>query len=67
MEGAQQPRPPQQTARVTVTDIDMPFWSMVRFMVKWAVAAIPALVLLLAAAFGAGLIFGPGYNGVAPA
>jgi hypothetical protein len=24
----------------------MPFWSMVVFMVKWAIAAIPALVIL---------------------
>jgi hypothetical protein len=32
--------------RVIVTDIHMPFWSMVRFMVKWAFAAIPALIIL---------------------
>jgi hypothetical protein len=32
--------------RVTVTDVDMPFLSMVRFMVKWAIAAIPALLIL---------------------
>ncbi len=44
--------------RVTVTDIDMPFGSMVVFMLKWALAAIPAgliLVLLgviLSVAFG---------------
>lgn len=31
---------------VAVTDIRMPFWSMVVFMVKWAIAAIPALVIL---------------------
>jgi len=37
----------QESARhVVVTDIRMPFWSMVIFMVKWAVAAIPALLLL---------------------
>ncbi len=34
-------------ARVTVTDIDMPFWSMVRFMIKWAVATIPAMIILV--------------------
>ena len=33
--------------RVIVTDIHMPFWSMVRFMVKWTVAAIPAIVILV--------------------
>lgn len=32
--------------RVVVTDIRMPFWSMVVFMVKAAIAAIPALLLL---------------------
>lgn len=31
---------------VIVTDIRMPFWSMVVFMVKWAIAAIPAFVIL---------------------
>ena len=39
--------------RVVVTDIRMPFWSMVRFMVKWAIAAIPALIIL--AVIGAAL------------
>jgi hypothetical protein len=33
--------------RVSVTDVDMPFLSMVRFMVKWAVASIPALLILM--------------------
>ncbi len=32
--------------RVTVTDIDMPFGSMVVFMLKWALAAIPAVLIL---------------------
>jgi len=32
--------------RVVVTDVRMPFWSMVVFMVKWTVAAIPAMVIL---------------------
>lgn len=31
---------------VTVTNIRMPFLSMVVFMVKWAIAAIPALIIL---------------------
>ena len=30
---------------VTVRDFDMPFWSMVGFMLKWAIAAIPAAVI----------------------
>jgi hypothetical protein len=31
---------------VIVTDIHMPFWSMVIFMVKWALASIPAILIL---------------------
>jgi hypothetical protein len=34
------------TQRVVVTDIHMPFWSMVIFMVKWALASIPAIIIL---------------------
>ena len=33
---------------VLVTDFQMPFASMVGFMVKWAIAAIPAVVILFA-------------------
>lgn len=33
--------------RVSVTDIDIPFGSMVGFMVKWALAAIPALIIII--------------------
>ena len=50
---------------VVVTDVKIPFWSMVVLMVKWAVAAIPALIFLLvigavastviAAIFGGGM------------
>lgn len=32
---------------VVVTDIDMRFGSMVRFMVKWAIAVIPASIILV--------------------
>jgi len=34
----------EKKQEVTVTDIRMPFGSMVLFMVKWAVASIPALI-----------------------
>ena len=36
---------PEET-KVVVTDIQMPFFSMVVFMVKWALAAIPAFLIL---------------------
>jgi len=51
---------------VVVTDIKIPFLSMVILMVKWAVAAIPALFILFI--IGAlltmvlGLIFGAGWH-----
>jgi predicted permease len=32
---------------VVVTDVQMPFGSMVIFMVKWALASIPAMVILM--------------------
>ncbi len=43
------PQPGQTTlpARVVVTDINMSFGSMVVFMVKWTIAAIPAIIILL--------------------
>lgn len=41
---AQEPK--EAATRVTVVDINMPFGSMVGFMVKWAIAAIPAIVIL---------------------
>ena len=35
-----------QAQPVLVTDFQMPFASMVGFMVKWAIAAIPAIIIL---------------------
>ena len=32
---------------VVVTDIKIPFWSMVVLMVKWAIAAVPAVIILM--------------------
>ena len=50
---------------VVVTDVKIPFWSMVVLLVKWAIAAIPALIILvvigaivsalIAAIFGGGM------------
>ena len=47
----QQARAPQ---RVAVVDLEMPFGSMVTFMVKWAIASIPAFIILFL--IGAGLV-----------
>ena len=35
---------------VVVVDVEMPFLSMVIFMVKWAIATIPAIIILYVAA-----------------
>jgi len=42
--------------RVIVTDINMPFGSMVSFMVKWSIASIPAILFLLL--LGGGFVLG---------
>lgn len=42
---------------VIVADIDMPFMSMVSFMIKWGIAAIPAMAVLFILYWGAISIF----------
>ena len=36
----------ETASHVVITDIRMPFLSMVVFMIKWAIAAIPAFIIL---------------------
>ena len=56
----------EQAREIVVTDIKIPFWSMVVLMVKWALAAIPAVIILIviggvmAAALSA--LFGGAFN-----
>jgi DNA-directed RNA polymerase subunit RPC12/RpoP len=50
--------------RVTVTDIDMRFTSMVWFMVKWAVASIPAAMILFGLLGSAALVFSLLFAGI---
>ncbi len=51
---------------VVVTDIKIPFWSMVVLMVKWAIAAIPAVIILVLMAalisVALGMIPGAGWH-----
>jgi hypothetical protein len=42
-----QPKKKDDAQKVIVTDIHMPFWSMVTFMVRWAVASVPAFIILV--------------------
>jgi hypothetical protein len=44
--------------RVVVTDFEMSFRSMVIFMCKWAVAAIPAALILFCLLIGLAMAFG---------
>jgi len=37
----------ENSNNVVVVDIKMPFMSMVVFMVKWAIASIPAIIILM--------------------
>jgi hypothetical protein len=56
-EGLDMNQPENQ--KVHIVDLEMPFMSMVRFMVKWAIAAIPALLILaIIGAFAAALFTG---------
>ena len=51
----------EQEQNVAIKDFNMPFSSMVIFMVKWAIASIPAIIILwilfmlLISIFGSGL------------
>lgn len=59
--------PVDPMAKVSVVDVSMPFGSMVLFMVKWAIASIPALLILVAlgmivAALVGGMAGGPSPN-----
>jgi len=51
---------------VVVTDVTIPFWSMVTLMVKFSIAAIPAMVILILLggllSVALGMIFGPGWH-----
>jgi hypothetical protein len=35
-----------ETRDVVVVDVKIPFWSMVTLLVKWALASIPAIIIL---------------------
>jgi len=45
-------------ARVVVVDVKIHFWSMVILLVKWAIAAIPAFIILAALGWAASFLLG---------
>lgn len=53
-----------QANEVNIVDIRMPFWSMVVFMVKAAIAAIPAFIILAFALSVIGMVFTAIFGGV---
>ena len=50
--------PPVKRQEVVVVDLSLPFVSMVVFMVKWAIASIPAFLILFALGIVLGRLFG---------
>lgn len=47
-----------ETKDVVVIDIRIPFWSMVTLLVKWALASIPAIIILFVIGALLSLLFG---------
>jgi len=47
-----------ETREVVVVDVKIPFWSMVVLLVKWAIAAIPAMIILLVLAAAVSMLLG---------
>jgi hypothetical protein len=39
-------QPPAAPHRVSIANIDIPFWRMVAILVKWSFAAIPAAIII---------------------
>ena len=46
------------TREVVVVDVKIPFWSMVVLLVKWSIAAIPAVIILALLATAASMLLG---------
>ena len=49
--------------QVVVTDIKIPFMSMVVLLVKWALASIPAVIILIVIGMAISMIFGALFGG----
>jgi len=47
-----------ETREVVVVDVKIPFWSMVVLLVKWAIAALPAMIILIALATAVSVVLG---------
>ena len=55
-------QPPAAPHRVTIADIQIPFWRMVAIIIKWTFASIPAVIIIslifgiIAAVVGGGIV-----------
>ena len=55
-------QPPAAPHRVTIADIQIPFWRMVAIIIKWTLASIPAVIIIslifgtIAAVVGGGIV-----------
>ena len=55
-------QPPAAPHRVSIADVEIPFWRMVAIIIKWTFAAIPAMIILsiilgiIGAVLGGGLM-----------
>lgn len=54
----------QDYNRVVVVDVKMPFWSMVTFMVKWSIASIPAMIIIVLMGTIVFLVIGGLFNSI---
>ncbi|MDM4766159.1 hypothetical protein [Pelomonas sp. SE-A7] len=52
------PRAAGQIQAVAIVDASIPFWSMVFFMIKWSLASIPAVAILMFTFAIMGALFG---------
>ncbi len=51
-----------ETREVVVVDVKIPLWSMVVLLVKWAIAAIPAMIILLVLAAVVSMLLGGAFH-----
>ena len=49
---------------IVVTDVKIPFVSMVVLLVEWALAAIPAIIILISISVAISMIFGALFGGM---
>jgi hypothetical protein len=52
-----------ENREVVVVDVKIPFWSMVTLLVKWALASIPALIILFLIGAALSALFGGIFHG----